>query len=131
MFIGSGLDNLYLPRGAKDRRTRPYSTTTPFWGCTSLTLDTSDGAVDATTYNPNNPNNHPCGVLVTAMNSSQVQHQSVTVRVWLSDPTTLVARAGRLVLGLTKNTTSMSQTSSPRGRWTCNEERTKKGDIST
>ena len=36
-----------------------------------LKLDTLNGAVDESTYNPNNPNNLPCGVLVTAMNSSQ------------------------------------------------------------
>ncbi|HZW34286.1 MAG TPA: hypothetical protein VFF52_26420 [Isosphaeraceae bacterium] len=102
---GNGLNNLYIPYQAGDNGTRPLPSGANFWSGPGVTLDPTNGAVDQSTYIPNN---QPCGILVQVQNKSQVAYQLITVEVWVCNPATLVGPESGLPIASGSSTTSMT-----------------------
>jgi hypothetical protein len=97
--------NLYITYGAgppADNGSRPMPTgpnVPPFYLNPGLALDPANGAVDPSTYNPNNtaanPEANSCGVVVEvqSMNtgsSPSAAYQAINVEVWVCEPSTVL-----------------------------------------
>jgi hypothetical protein len=82
---GNGLNNLFIPYTTGDNGSRPFPAGTDFWQSPDVILDTSNGAAAPDQYTIGVPN----GIVVSVTNNSLVAYQTITVQVWVCDPSTV------------------------------------------
>ena len=97
--------NLYITYGAgppPDSGSRPMPTgpnVPPFYLNPGVALDPANGAVDASTYHPNNtatdPEANSCGLVVEVQSSNSdsspsAAYQAINVEIWVCEPSTVL-----------------------------------------
>jgi hypothetical protein len=81
----NGLNNLFIPYKVGDDGTRPLPAGVNFWTSPGVTLDPLHGAVDPSTYTVGTP----CDILVEVQNNSTEMYDTISVDLWVCNPTTV------------------------------------------
>jgi hypothetical protein len=91
--MSGSLNNLFIPYKIGDNGTRPLPAGADFWTSPGVTLDPLHGAVDPSTYTVGTP----CDILVEVQNNSTKVYETITVDLWVCNPTTVIDPSSALL----------------------------------